>query len=64
MGEMGASPERRPTGSEPKSPLPWWELLLKLTGIDPMVCPYCKRGRFHKVALLTPEWKVPNRSPP
>ena len=47
-----------------ESPGPWWERLLKLTGIDIMSCPVCRAGRFKREARLPPELQVPNRSPP
>ena len=43
---------------------PWWERLLKLTGVDILACPVCRAGRFRRVARLAPELPAPNRSPP
>jgi hypothetical protein len=34
-----------------KPRLAWWEKLLKLTGVDIMACPKCKRGRFQRGPL-------------
>ncbi len=31
---------------DPDLNLPWWQRLLRLTGIDLMLCPYCHQGRL------------------
>ncbi len=41
--------------------LGWQELLEKITGIDPTLCPYCKKGRLFLSEVLDP---VHGRSPP
>lgn len=41
--------------------LSWTELLEKLTGIDPTVCPICKKGRLLLFEVLDPVFE---RSPP
>jgi Putative transposase/Transposase zinc-binding domain len=37
----------------------WWERLLRLTGIDVMLCPYCGTGRLVRSAV-----SLPARAPP
>jgi hypothetical protein len=34
--------------SASRTPLPWWEKLLKLTGLDFMSCPVCGKGRLER----------------
>ena len=41
--------------------LSWQELLKKLTGIDPTLCPHCKKGKLILFEVLNPET---SRSPP
>ena len=41
--------------------LGWQELLEKITGIDPTLCPHCKKGRLFLSEVLDP---VHGRSPP
>jgi len=41
--------------------LSWQELLEKITGIDPTLCPHCKKGRLFLLEVLDP---VHGRSPP
>jgi hypothetical protein len=45
----------------PDEPLSWQELLHRLTGIDPAVCPHCGKGQMRMLQVLLPE---NNRSPP
>lgn len=44
---------------EPSAKLSWQDLLLRLTGIDPLQCPCCKKGQMHTKQLLQPA-----RAPP
>ena len=37
----------------------WEELLLELTGIDPRICPCCKKGRMIRKELLRPVSHAP-----
>ena len=39
----------------------WEELLLRLTGVDPRVCPACGKGTMKRKGILP---KKNNRSPP
>ncbi len=41
--------------------LTWAELLEKLTGIDPTLCPVCKQGRLYLLKVIDP---ISGRSPP
>jgi len=41
--------------------LSWQELLEQITGIDPTMCPLCKKGRLFLVEVLDP---LPGRPPP
>ena len=41
--------------------LTWAELLKKITGIDPTLCPFCKQGRLFLFKVLDP---ISGRSPP
>lgn len=53
---LGVSvPERK------KNRLTWAELLEKVTGIDPTLCPVCKQGRLFLFKVLDP---ISGRSPP
>jgi hypothetical protein len=44
----------------------WQELLQKITGIDPMLCPTCGQGRLHLVQAVPPsrDNQYPARPPP
>jgi len=37
----------------------WEELLFKLTGIDPCLCPCCKKGRMVTREILSPQGPAP-----
>ena len=64
-----------PHGDQPED-ISWQDLLYRLTGIDPRVCPHCGKGRMlvKQVLLPTPDGSVlrlstnrffsPQRSPP
>ena len=39
---------------EESEKIDWRQLILKLTGIDPTVCPKCKNGFLHRVEQLIP----------
>jgi hypothetical protein len=39
----------------PQTPIPWWERLLKLTGVDVMACPRCDTGRLIRLPLAKPD---------
>jgi len=47
------TPEAPIRSAEPDTisdqPTPWWQRLLRLTGIDVMRCPYCDRGRLVRI---------------
>ncbi len=48
-----------PTGGEEEEQS-WQELVFKLTGVDPMLCPHCSRGKFILCQVLEPaDLKVP-----
>ncbi len=49
------------TKEEAKKPESWEDLLLKLTGEDPRICPSCKKGRMVRKGELSP---VINSPPP
>jgi hypothetical protein len=40
-------------------PATWWQRMLRLTGIDVMLCPYCRAGR-----LVREDGGLPARAPP
>ena len=42
---------------ESTSRVGWQELLQQLTGVDPMVCPYCGKGKMVTQRILEPRWK-------
>ena len=44
-----------PTASESTEPQTWVDLLINITGKDPLKCPKCKRGRLLQIGLLTPQ---------
>ncbi|MDY6954116.1 MAG: IS91 family transposase [Thermodesulfobacteriota bacterium] len=65
LREMGQeAPAPMDEGEKEESPLPWWERLLQLTGIDVMACPVCGEGRFRLEALPASGMAVANHSPP
>jgi hypothetical protein len=33
---------------------PWWQRILDRTGIDPLACPACRRGRLLPCGEVTP----------
>ena len=51
---VGANREQQSTESES-----WEELLFKLTGIDPHLCPCCKKGRMVTREILSPQGHAP-----
>jgi Putative transposase/Transposase zinc-binding domain len=52
---LGAQPS---PGGDPTSRETWQELLLRLTGIDPTLCPACKVGHMMRVRVLQPSVTV------
>ncbi|MCL4166781.1 UNVERIFIED_CONTAM: hypothetical protein GTU68_007802, partial [Idotea baltica] len=53
---------RKAVGQTPFQPsvkLHWYELLQKITGIDPLLCPKCKKGRMNHKQLLLPQLRAP-----
>jgi hypothetical protein len=46
-----------PAAADP--PATWWQRLLRLTGVDVMLCPYCGEGR-----LVREHGRLPARAPP
>ena len=48
---------------DPEVDLPWWQRLLRLTGIDLMLCPYCHQGRLIRTQLVTDPATI-GRAPP
>ena len=44
--------------------LPWNEVLLLLTGVDPLKCPKCKDGRMIQAARTSPPFAKLGRAPP
>lgn len=44
-----------------EEPLSWQKLFEDITGIDPTLCPYCKKGRLFLFEVLEP---ISGRSPP
>ncbi len=42
----------RKTETNDSIPATWWERLLRLTGIDVMLCPYCGKGRLIRTTLM------------
>ena len=41
------------------SKLPWYELLEKITGINPFQCPKCQKGRMHLIQWIFPHQRAP-----
>ncbi len=41
-------------GQRPPEPKAWQEWYIKLTGINPVLCPFCKQGRMIRKAQLAP----------
>lgn len=54
---LGISSNRKEQTLESES---WEELLFRLTGIDPCICPCCGKGRMVAIEILPPQ----NHSPP
>ena len=52
---------RVPVLEPDEKPLSWQELFKKITGIDPTLCPHCKKGRLFLFEVLAP---ISGRSPP
>ena len=48
---------------DPDLNLPWWQRLLRLTGIDLMLCPYCHQGRLTRTQLANEPVTI-SRGPP
>jgi hypothetical protein len=47
---LGAPTQPQPDDGT-DSAVPWWLRLLRLTGIDFMLCPYCRQGRLIRTQL-------------
>ena len=58
-GFLERRPGTRPPATTPPAHEPWWERLLRLTGIDVMRCPFCGDGR-----LVRDPDRLPSRAPP
>jgi len=43
--------EEKETPTKTPTPLPWWERVLALTGVDVMACPQCGQGRLVRTPL-------------
>ena len=55
------------TITTPAEPTPWQERMKRLSGIDPRICPHCKKGTMHVKRILEPRWESvyrSDRSPP
>ena len=52
---------RIPSSQTDDEQLSWQELFRRLTGIDPTLCPHCKKGNLILFEVLSPETA---RSPP
>jgi hypothetical protein len=50
--------------SQPIAQQDWTDLLTRLTGVDPLACPQCKKGRLVRVEILPPSSLLRTRSPP
>ena len=50
--------------SQPIAQQDWTDLLTSLTGVDPLGCPQCKKGRLVRVETLPPSSPLRTRSPP
>ena len=63
-GEVAASPTGRPDPSRVAKPAkePWWETLLRHTGVDIRACPQCKTGRLVRQPLVVSDEHA--RAPP
>jgi len=48
---LGTSPSEEPKERPKES---WQDLLTRITGIDPRVCPYCGKGRMIQREILLP----------
>ena len=57
--ELLRHPDPHPTTASSPLPTTWWQQLLRLTGIDIMLCPYCRIGR-----LIREPVSLPGRAPP
>lgn len=57
---LSSQPPAGPTETKtvPEAPTTWWQRLLRLTGIDIMLCPYCGEGR-----LVREPRSLPARAP-
>lgn len=49
---------------DPESNSPWWQRLLRLTGIDFMLCPYCQQGRMMRTQLAADTVAIGRGPPP
>jgi hypothetical protein len=58
------APSSTHDNSDQDSTLPWWERLLRLTGVDIMACPVCGTGRFMRIGSLAVQGLTTIRSPP
>jgi hypothetical protein len=53
-----------PADSQPIAQQHWTDLLKRLTGVDPLACPRCKKGRMLRIEILPPSTPFRTRSPP
>jgi len=42
----------------------WVQMLIRLTGSDPLCCPHCRRGQLKRVQTIPPKNFSPTRPPP
>ena len=50
---LGQQPLQKP------EKLPWYQLLEKITGINPLQCPKCQTGRMKPIQLILPHHRAP-----
>ena len=55
---LGSIPNEKQQSTESES---WERLLFELTGIDPRICPCCKKGRMVNREILSPQGHAPPR---
>jgi hypothetical protein len=54
-----------PPPARPKAPRESWsELLQRLTGVDPLLCPQCKKGHLRPIGVIAPQRGIASRGPP
>jgi Putative transposase/Transposase zinc-binding domain len=58
---LGSSPAPAPPETPRES---WNELLQRLTGVDPLLCPQCQTGRLRPIREIAPQRGIAPRGPP